>query len=212
MRSRRVWMRPSAGEWDLTECEWDLNDCGRDLAKMLESLTSNAKVALVLGSIPASLDTVESEGRQMKQFWINRLQYLLATILVCGTLLIACYWRPLRCPLQAAVRLAWNRFLGSINVYKYGLSNDWPLLQMVPGTGIFWQIGSRKGNGSVRPWDPRPIPGSWINVPCFRSIPFCDSPRVCTNLKIKPRIPYGHKMVEQHSRLGFRTRKMPLIC
>jgi hypothetical protein len=31
-------------------------------------LTANAKVATVLGSIPASFDTVESEGRQMKQW------------------------------------------------------------------------------------------------------------------------------------------------
>jgi hypothetical protein len=29
--------------------------------------TNNAEVATVLGSIPASFDTVESEGRQMKQ-------------------------------------------------------------------------------------------------------------------------------------------------
>ncbi len=31
---------------------------------------ANAVVATVLGSIPASSDTVESEGRQMKQWWI----------------------------------------------------------------------------------------------------------------------------------------------
>jgi hypothetical protein len=33
----------------------------------LERLIANAKVATVLGSIPASSDTVDSEGRQMKQ-------------------------------------------------------------------------------------------------------------------------------------------------
>jgi hypothetical protein len=33
----------------------------------LERLTANAPVATVLGSIPASVGTVESEGRQMKQ-------------------------------------------------------------------------------------------------------------------------------------------------
>ncbi len=38
--------------------------------KELERLTANAPVATVLGSIPASVGTVESEGRQMKQFWI----------------------------------------------------------------------------------------------------------------------------------------------
>jgi hypothetical protein len=32
--------------------------------------TANAPVATVLGSIPASVGTVESEGRQMKQCWI----------------------------------------------------------------------------------------------------------------------------------------------
>jgi hypothetical protein len=36
---------------------WDLAEC----------LTASAEVAIVLGSIPASSDTVESEGRQMKQ-------------------------------------------------------------------------------------------------------------------------------------------------
>ncbi len=39
----------------------------RDLADMLGLLTANAKVATVLGLIPASSDTVESEGRHMKQ-------------------------------------------------------------------------------------------------------------------------------------------------
>jgi hypothetical protein len=38
-----------------------------ELAKWLERLTANAKVATVLVSIPASSDTVESEVRQMKQ-------------------------------------------------------------------------------------------------------------------------------------------------
>ncbi len=40
--------------------------CG-DLAEWLKRLTANAVVATVLVSIPASSDTVESEGRQMKQ-------------------------------------------------------------------------------------------------------------------------------------------------
>jgi len=35
--------------------------------RVLERLTVNAEVATVLGSIPASSETVESEGRQMKQ-------------------------------------------------------------------------------------------------------------------------------------------------
>ncbi len=44
-------------------CDSYLSRC--DLAEWLERLT--AKVATVLGSIPASTDTVESEGWQMKQ-------------------------------------------------------------------------------------------------------------------------------------------------
>jgi len=46
---------------------------GSDLAEWLERLTADAKVATVLGSIPASSDTLESEGRQMKQCWIKYL-------------------------------------------------------------------------------------------------------------------------------------------
>ncbi len=37
------------------------------VAEWLERLAVNAKVAIVLGSIPASSDTVESDGRQIKQ-------------------------------------------------------------------------------------------------------------------------------------------------
>ncbi len=40
---------------------------GRDLAEWLERLTVNGVVASVLVSLPASSDTVESEGRQTKQ-------------------------------------------------------------------------------------------------------------------------------------------------
>ncbi len=39
--------------------------CGWDLAKWFELLTANAEVATVLGLIPASFDTVETEGRQI---------------------------------------------------------------------------------------------------------------------------------------------------
>ncbi len=45
--------------------------CWCNLAERLERLTANAKCATVLGSIPASSDTVETEGRQMKQYWIK---------------------------------------------------------------------------------------------------------------------------------------------
>ncbi len=36
-------------------------------SEWLERLITNAKVATVLGSVPASYDTMESEGRHMKQ-------------------------------------------------------------------------------------------------------------------------------------------------
>jgi hypothetical protein len=52
MRSSRVvWMRSSRVVW--MRSSW------------LECLTANAVVATVLGSIPASSDTVESEGLQI---------------------------------------------------------------------------------------------------------------------------------------------------
>jgi hypothetical protein len=40
-------------------------------SRVLERLTVNAKVATVLGSNTASSDTMESEGRQMKQSLIT---------------------------------------------------------------------------------------------------------------------------------------------
>ena len=42
-----------------------------DLAEWLERLTANANVTIVLVSIPASSDTVEFEGRHMKQCGIK---------------------------------------------------------------------------------------------------------------------------------------------
>ncbi len=45
---------------------------GWDLAKWLERLTANAKVATVLDSISASSDKVESEGRQMKMNKVHK--------------------------------------------------------------------------------------------------------------------------------------------
>jgi hypothetical protein len=40
----------------------------RDLAEWLECLTANDEIATVLGSIPASFDTVESGGSYMLLF------------------------------------------------------------------------------------------------------------------------------------------------
>jgi hypothetical protein len=48
-------------------CGYKSDRDGRDLAEWLQRLAINAKFATVLGSIPVSSDTVESEGRQMKQ-------------------------------------------------------------------------------------------------------------------------------------------------
>ncbi len=50
---------------------WDVAEYGWDVGELLDRLTFNAEVATVLGSIPASSGTVESEGRQMKQCWIK---------------------------------------------------------------------------------------------------------------------------------------------
>jgi hypothetical protein len=41
---------------------------------IVERLAVNAEVATVQGSIPASSDTVESEGRQMMQWWIKYIK------------------------------------------------------------------------------------------------------------------------------------------
>jgi hypothetical protein len=75
MRSRRVWMRSSrvwmrsnrvvdemAELWMRSSRLWM-----RSSRVVIERLAANAKVATVLGAIPASSDAVESEGRQMKQ-------------------------------------------------------------------------------------------------------------------------------------------------
>ncbi len=48
--------------WDLAECGWDLAESGRDLADGLELLAVNAKVARVLGSIPASSEQWNLRG------------------------------------------------------------------------------------------------------------------------------------------------------
>jgi hypothetical protein len=53
------------------QTEQEISVRGWDLAERLERLTANAEVVTVLGTIPASSDTVESEGRQMKQCWIS---------------------------------------------------------------------------------------------------------------------------------------------
>jgi hypothetical protein len=47
---------------------------GWDLAEWIERLAVNAKIATVLGSTPASSETVESEGRRMKQCWITYMK------------------------------------------------------------------------------------------------------------------------------------------
>jgi hypothetical protein len=51
----------------LTFIEFPMINYKLDLAYWLDRLTANAPVAMVLGLIPASVGTVEPEGRQMKQ-------------------------------------------------------------------------------------------------------------------------------------------------
>jgi len=57
-----------------SRCGWDLAEVDGILPRAYSGLTANAKVATVLGSIPfaASFDTMESEGRQMKQYWYKK--------------------------------------------------------------------------------------------------------------------------------------------
>jgi hypothetical protein len=51
---------------------WILRDLWIRYSRVVGAcVTTTAKVAKVLGSIPASSDTVESEGRQMQQCWIK---------------------------------------------------------------------------------------------------------------------------------------------
>jgi hypothetical protein len=55
----------------LTKDDNKKNKCMRSSLVWLKRLTANDEVvATVLGPIPASSDTVESEGRQMTQCWI----------------------------------------------------------------------------------------------------------------------------------------------
>ncbi len=47
---------------------------------VVRRLAVNAKVATVMGSFLASSDTVESEGRQMKQYWITNIKKFKNTV------------------------------------------------------------------------------------------------------------------------------------
>ncbi len=58
---------------DLAEL-WMRSSRAVDEMSRVERLAVNANVATVLGSIPASSDTVESEGRQMNQCWITYIK------------------------------------------------------------------------------------------------------------------------------------------
>ncbi len=54
---------------DLIHIRLDHPHLARSLVEWLERLTSHAKVATVVSFDPSTPDTVESEGRQMKQCW-----------------------------------------------------------------------------------------------------------------------------------------------
>jgi hypothetical protein len=58
-------VRLSVGAYNFFMFTWFVTSI--HVAEWLERLAANAKFATVLGSIPASSDTVESAGRQLKQ-------------------------------------------------------------------------------------------------------------------------------------------------
>ncbi len=61
---------PNKGPWSVTQIF-----CFCPLSVLRNVTTSSSwSVAAVLGSIQASSDTVESEGRQMKQCWIQYIE------------------------------------------------------------------------------------------------------------------------------------------
>jgi len=73
---------------------------------VVERLSANAVVATVLGSIPASSDTVESEGRKMKPCWISYIKekipkipplsiYYSKLLRTTCVLVSTCYFHPL---------------------------------------------------------------------------------------------------------------------
>ncbi len=80
------WPNRSKFQWRIEDVSKPLRPsssihCGWDLAECLNRLTVNAVVVTVLGSIPASSDTVESKGRQtdetqklLKQRWISYIK------------------------------------------------------------------------------------------------------------------------------------------
>ncbi len=70
---KRLDIHPAVKTMNILSHGWDLV-CGWDVTEWLERLTVNVKFATVLVSIPASSDTVESEGQQMKQCWIKKLK------------------------------------------------------------------------------------------------------------------------------------------
>ncbi len=74
---------------------------GWDVAEWIERLTANAEVATVLGSIPASSDTVESEGRQMKLClikYIHKKSPCLIMVVWWGLCPSACWWASCETP------------------------------------------------------------------------------------------------------------------
>ncbi len=98
-----------------------------DLAEWLERLTANAEVVTVLGSIPASSDTVESAGRQMKQCWIKykKIQispcflYIFRYIKHTYTSLIKYTYEHLPCCSIIAYLLYWEKHLRYLWCTKY---------------------------------------------------------------------------------------------
>ncbi len=67
-RDTQTRMRLHRWAWPKVSLRWQ--DLRLNKIQTQRMTTANASVATVLGSIPASVGKVESEGRQMKQCWI----------------------------------------------------------------------------------------------------------------------------------------------
>ncbi len=155
---------------------WDLAECGWDLAKWLERLAVNANVTTDLGSNPAPSDTVEFEGRQMKQCWITCIKKKKKK----NSPLIFFHWaKP-----PASVSIGRIRyFLSSgtdfsrvinLNWFVQGVQSEFSLMQKV-NSPLYFLYLQRKHlivtllkNLNL----PALCPYCWINCSTFPNLPF----------------------------------------
>ncbi len=104
---------PAECGW-VAECGWYLAECGWDLAEWFERLIASVEVATVLGSIPASSDSVESEGRQMKKCWLQYIEKKIHTnpLLWIGN-------KTIHYTLLFLIALEGNRSLLTVKMHKF---------------------------------------------------------------------------------------------